>query len=407
MPKDEDRDVGVAAGGASGRAAGGVPGVRPRDARSGAQPVRGESAGQQPNSRWGAGVRLTGHSQHLPVGGGRRRGSAGSTPRARARLGEPDGILWSRLGERDRRVLELVAEHGVLTTWQLLALVFPSPARAQRRLRELAELGVLFRTQPHRAGGGSTPFHYLLGYRGACLLAARAGGSPPRPSAHADRITRALESPTLRHLLGTNQFFADLAAYERGLGTGRVPTPVGEGLRLWHSEAWLREHYRPVVRADGYGVWVERGRRLGFFLEYDTGSESLRTVAAKLEHYTGRHHDTARALTGMILFWVASRRREQGLRKALWAARGPVPVATASRDHGDQHGPAGAIWSVVTAQPGGARRVRLGELPDMIGGTEPDGTPTVLPKLPEPDEDADEYWTAIEDADLADTDDDR
>jgi hypothetical protein len=39
------------------------------------------------------------------------------------------------LAQRDRTVLALVAEHQVLTTWQLLALVFPSAARAQRRLR--------------------------------------------------------------------------------------------------------------------------------------------------------------------------------------------------------------------------------------------------------------------------------
>jgi hypothetical protein len=79
-------------------------------------------------SRSRAGRRLTGNSQTSPsVGGGRRTGGA--------RLGEPDGVVWSRLAQRDRTVLALVAEHQVLTTWQLLALVFPSAARAQRRLR--------------------------------------------------------------------------------------------------------------------------------------------------------------------------------------------------------------------------------------------------------------------------------
>ncbi len=392
MADTDDVGDGGAAAGEVGRVAGGASGVLPRKVRASAPAVVPEPAGQAVRSRSGAGVRLTGHSQHHPVGGGRRR--------VRVRLGEPDGALWSHLTPRDRQVLDLVAEHQVLTTWQLLALVFPSEARAQRRLRELAELGVLFRTQPHRAAGGSKPFHYLLGYRGAELLTAQRGAASPRPAAHLQKITRILESPTLRHLLGVNQFFADLSGYTRGLGAGRAGLPEGEGLRVWHSEAWVREYYRPHVRPDGYGLWSQHERSLGFFLEHDTGAESLLAVADKLEDYTGKHHDTARALTAMVLFWVASRRREQGLRKALWAKHSPVPVATASRDHGDPDGPAGEVWSVVAAEPDRVRRVRIDELPMMIGGTEPDGTPSVLTRLPPPTDDevdTEGYWTAYDD----------
>jgi Replication-relaxation len=303
--------------------------------------------------------------------------------------------VWSRLAHRDRTVLALVAEHQVLTTWQLLALVFPSAARAQRRLRELTELGMLFRTQPHRAQGGSAPFHYLLGYRGAQLLAAQRGASPPRPAVHAERIVRTLEAPTLRHLPGVNQFFADLAGYGRGLGKDCSALPEGEGLVSWHSETWIRKYYRPPIRPDGYGRWTQHGRSLGFFLEYDTGTEPLGRVADKLDDYTGRYLDTARQLTGMVLFWVATHRREHGLRQALEAKHCPVPIATASRDHDHPDGPAGEIWSVLTTEAHSHRRVRLGDLAPVIGGTEADGTPMVLPRLPEPsDQDryGQEYW---------------
>ncbi|GDY33901.1 hypothetical protein GTS_55340 [Gandjariella thermophila] len=307
--------------------------------------------------------------------------------------GVPDGALWARLTPRDRTVLELVAEHQVLTTEQLRALVFPSISRAQHRLLDLAEAGVLWRTQPYRAEGGSKPFHYLLGYRGAELLAAQQGTSPPRPSAHADRLRRILESPRLGHLLGVNQFFADLAGYSRraGLGTPFSPAdgrPRGEGLHTWRSEKWITEFYQHKITPDGYGCWYQDGRWLGFFLEHDTGTEPLRRVADKLDRYTAGSDDRysdgwemARQLAGMVLFWVASRRREQGLRKALQAKHSVVPVATASRDHGDPDGPAGEVWSVVTPDPHRARRVRLGELPAMIGGTIDDGTPTVLHEL--------------------------
>lgn len=269
---------------------------------------------------------------------------------------------------------------------------------------------MLFRTQLHRAQGGSAPFHYLLGYRGAQLLAAQRGASSPRPAVHADKIVRTLESPTLRHLLGVNQFFADLAGYGRGLGDDRIGLPEGEGLVSCHSETWIRKYYRPLIRPDGYGLWTQHGTSLGFFLEYDTGTEPLGRVADKLDDYTGRYLDIARQLTGMVLFWVATHRREQGLRKALGAKPCPVPIATASRDHGHPDGPAGEIWSVLATEAECHRRVRLADLPPVIGGTQPDGTPTVLPRLPEPSEEeryGQEYWCDADDHDEPNPDDDH
>ncbi|GGM82834.1 hypothetical protein GCM10012275_61680 [Longimycelium tulufanense] len=251
---------------------------------------------------------------------------------------------------------------------------------------------MVWRTQPYRAEGGSKPFHYLLGFRGAELLAAQRGAAAPRPSVHADRLRRILESPRLAHLLGVNQFFADLADYSRraGLGTPfslRDGRPEGEGLHTWRSEQWITEFYQHTITPDGYGCWYQDGVWLGFFLEHDTGTEPLRRVADKLDRYTssgqryGDGLDVARRLAGMVLIWTTSRRREQGLRKALLAKQSPVPVATASRDHGDPDGPAGEVWSVVTADAQHDRWVRLGELPEMIGGTTETGTPRVLRNL--------------------------
>ncbi|GDY31378.1 hypothetical protein GTS_30110 [Gandjariella thermophila] len=255
----------------------------------------------------------------------------------------------------------------------------------------LADLGVLWRTQPYRAEGGSKPFHYLLGYRGVELRAAHNGTSPPRPAAHADRLRRILESPRLGHLLGVNQFFAELADYSRRVGLGAFAAGergfAREGLHTWRSEESITEFYGNKITPDGYGCWHEHGRWLGFFLEHDTGTEPLRRVADKIDRYTGSGKpytdrlDVARRLAGMVLIWTSSARREQGLRKALQAKHSSVPVATASREHGHPDGPAGEVWSVVTVVPEQARRVRLGELPTVIGGTTDDGTPRVLAEL--------------------------
>jgi hypothetical protein len=97
--------------------------------------------------------------------------------------------------------------------------------------------------------------------------------------------------------------------------------------------------------------------------------------------YTERF-DRARRLAGMVLISTSTARREHGLRKALRAKISPMPVATASRDHGDPDRAAGEVWSLVTAEGDRARRVRLGALPALIGGTTDDGTPSVLANLP-------------------------
>lgn len=371
--------------GVAGSAADGMAGaVRPRGAGASAGGAGRAVAGQRGNKEPGGRARLTGHNQFLFTSAARGRSR-------RAVAGEPDGALWAQLTPRDRVVLDLVAEHRVLTTDQLRALLFPSVSRAQHRLLALAEAGVLWRTQPYRAEGGSKPFHYLLGYRGAELLAAQRGATPPRPATHADRLRRVLESPKLSHLLGVNQFFAELGEYSRrsGLGTYLVDRSGfdREGLHTWRSEESITKFYEHAITPDGYGCWHEHGRWLGFFLEHDTGTEPLQRVSDKIDRYTssGKPYtdafDRARRLAGMVLISTSTARREHGLRKALQAKTSPVPVATTSRDHGDPDGAAGEVWSLVTADTRRARRVRLGTLPDMIGGTTDNGTPTVLHEL--------------------------
>lgn len=380
---DSDREA-RAAGVADGSADGAAGAVRPRAVGASAGGVGSVGAGQRGNKAPGVRARLMGHHQSLSTSAARRRSR-------KAAAGQPDGALWAQLTPRDRTVLELVAEHHVLTTEQLHALLFPSISRAQHRLLALTDAGVLWRTQPYRAEGGSKPFHYLLGYRGAELLAAQRGATAPRPATHADRLRRILESPRLPHLLGVNQFFAELADYCRrsGLGAPFSPydgRPKGEGLHTWRSEQWITEFYERQIRPDGYGCWHQGGRWLGFFLEHDTGTEPVRRVADKLDRYTGAdqphsNNYTPAQLAGMVLIWTTSTRREHNLRKALQAKHPVVPVATAARDHGDPDGPAGEVWSMVTAVPELATRVRLDELPARIGGTTDTGTPTVLGEL--------------------------
>jgi hypothetical protein len=142
---------------------------------------------------------------------------------------------------------------------------------------------------------------------------------------------------------------------------------------------------------DGLGVWAERDVRLCFYLEYDTGTEQLRRLVEKVSAYLGEraHFRGERdrrvwveSLAGMVLFWLPSTRRETALRELLVRAEtGPLPIATAARDHGDPDGPAGQVWLPLPilgeiAPP--SRRMRIGQLAAGIGGTEPGGQPSTL-----------------------------
>ena len=66
------------------------------------------------------------------------------------------------LTNRDLRLLGWLYDHGVLTTDQIAAALFPSLGFCQRRLLKLVGLGVLTRFRPQRWEGGSFPYHYLL-----------------------------------------------------------------------------------------------------------------------------------------------------------------------------------------------------------------------------------------------------
>jgi len=283
--------------------------------------------------------------------------------------GQPVGAVWARLTERDRRILHLVSDHRVLTTDQLTVLEFGSTTRAQHRLQELHELGVLWRFRFPRAAGGSYPWHYALGYTGARLIAAQKAVRPPRPAEHQQHFERLVESPKLRHQLGVNDFFVALAGHARRQDWGRPNQPDGSGLVTWWSETQTTTPYASV-HPDGYGQWAENGRLLGFYLEYDTGTESQATVARKLNRYVGDYRTPHQDLHGMLLFSLATTRREHGIRTALARSlasiHGTLDVATTARDYGHPDGPAGPVWAPLSRQPDTVRRLRL---PDLTPAT--------------------------------------
>ncbi|MFB8008315.1 replication-relaxation family protein [Nocardia sp. NPDC056000] len=283
--------------------------------------------------------------------------------------GHPNAGPWFRLLDRDRRLLYPLNEHKMLTTDQIAALEFTSTRRAQDRLRKLREMGMLFAFRESLYGGGTSQTRHTLGYSGARLIAAARAEKPPTPAAHALSLERLACSRTLKHRLGVNGFFAALAAHRN---PARHPdTADVEALTQWWSERQCTDQFwtSPLdptpIRPDGYGCWEEDGRTVRFFLEYDTGTETLATVAAKLPDY----QDFPTDRFGILLFSLHSSHRETGIRTALRRALahgdpGPV-IATTARDLTADYDPAGPVWALLTTGNGNtvAKRLRLAELP--------------------------------------------
>jgi hypothetical protein len=255
----------------------------------------------------------------------------------------------SRLTARDQWLIELLAEHRVLTADLVAAGAFDSLPRARRRLRLLVERAVLARFR-HYIPVGTQPWRYTLGVLGEAVHAAHTGAPMPRPAKVTEKIARLAASRSLPHTLGVNRFFTGLIAHARG-------EPGGCALAEWWSERRVGETTGRFVRPDGYGLWTEPQpggsvREAGFFLEYDRGSEQHTELIGKL----GRYAELAVAgITRPIVFVFTHPAREINFIRHAIAAGWPrqLTIATTSTNYytpispartSPHDGPAGPIW---------------------------------------------------------------
>ncbi len=255
-----------------------------------------------------------------------------------------------RLMPRDRWLLDLLHHHQVFTTEQVAALGFDHVHTARNRLNLLASRQVLSRFRD-AVRPGSQSWRWTLGWIGAAYIAYRDGQPVPRPATIADRVNSLAASPRLPHLLGTNAFFVDLAAYAR--------TTPGARLGTWWSERQCRDLAGDLAHPDGHGVWTEHGHTVSFWLEYDRASEATHRVLKKLDGYQALHR--AAGLDHLVLIRMQTARQETSLHQRLRThpaiTRGGLLVATTSGDHTTH--PAGPVW----LPTGHTTRLRLADLP--------------------------------------------
>lgn len=275
--------------------------------------------------------------------------------------------LSARLTERDYAILTHLHRHRVLTTHQIQRIFFGIPQATRKRMRTLYLLNAVTCFRPWAGyGAGSAPIHWVLGKAGAAILAARQGITV-KELGYNPEIPIAVSS-RLNHQVGVNDFFSRLHYYARQLaanptntGTSTETGPdegTGAELKAWWSEQQCARLWGDLARPDAWGQWRENGNEIDFFLEHDTGSETLKRVADKLHDY--RNLADATGINTPILFWLPSSTRETNLRQLLTAT--DLPVATAVHTH-DGDGPAGPVWLPAPAQAG-QDRMRLADLAD-------------------------------------------
>lgn len=247
-----------------------------------------------------------------------------------------DGLYYRafRTTGRDRWILAMLHEHQILTTEQITTVAFGAPRTARARLNELTGLGLIERTRSNPASPGASSYLYTLAPHGAALLAAERDMDLKALRYDRARVQRAAIRPDLRHTLGCNNLMIRLAVSHDADQAGHLVTWLGalSCLRRWGDE----------VRPDAYGHYAAQGAagsECGFFLEYDTGSESVTQLAAKVRGYVrfARNH------TGHhpILIHTSHPSREARLHALLSETHGtcPVPIATATAQN-----PHEAVW---------------------------------------------------------------
>lgn len=269
-------------------------------------------------------------------------------------------FLAEHLTERDRRIARHCHLHRVLTTHHLTDLEFGSASHARARLDQLTRWRVLDRARPFTPIG-SAPWHYVLGPAGARVIAAEDGTTVADLGWRRDHTIDTVFSSQIGHILGVNTFFTTLAAYARH--------HPGAQLLAWWPQRRCAAEYGTYARPDAYAHWRDAGDEIRFFLEYDTGTEPARDVAAKLTDYTELAAATVQNIP--VLIYCHGPRREAHLRSHLTAhpgSRSGLAVATGHADTTVPDAPAGSIWQPLTPAD---RRLRLAELPRHLPADPP------------------------------------
>lgn len=286
----------------------------------------------------------------------------------------------ARLSTADRMLLDVVGRHPFLGVDDLATVLAWPAAETRRRRDTLRDGGLLRLVDPaevdersrHEVEAGLTE----LTSSGVALVAAQqgltvgaavrhnglVGGGPEQP--RGTRLSRGRYG-LLRHLAhtrGADRFFVALASGDRGTGA----PPNQAALLVWRNAvACARGRLRP----DGYGVLRAGGRRHGFFLEYDRGTQDAAAYCRKLAAYyayrdSGCYRRDYDGFPTILIVTTATETENRIARYACAAAAGrgqPLPLLITCEWRYEwralrRTGPAAPLGPVWRTPPDAARR---------------------------------------------------
>lgn len=213
--------------------------------------------------------------------------------------------ITNRITARDAAMLRLIAEHRVLTSSQLTAALFAEPGKTRARIGILRAAGLVETFRPPAVR--NPPLYCVATAKAVKLLGTAADTIATPPTGPKAAATAAALRPDLEHLRGVNEFFCRLLAAARARPEA--------ALEQWRSEWSTAKLFPARVRPDGFGRWRDGQEWSEFFLEYDTGTEPLHRLVAKIAGYADllRTADTC----SPVLFWLRTPGREQHLHALL------------------------------------------------------------------------------------------
>ena len=201
----------------------------------------------------------------------------------------------------EKRILEWLGPHPLLSADDLAVILRLSTQMAQRLLDSLSGYGLVDSTDKRLEDEASISRRYFLTHVGLKLLAAR-DGVPPRRYARHGIVAAAMPGKQgggrlqtllrqLDHTAGVNRFFVRLIA-DGGKG--------GPRLIRWLSASEAAQRFTcgdvpHWLRPDGAGDVHWQGKERRFYLEWDRGTVRLPELAEKLRVYAAYCADRCRA----------------------------------------------------------------------------------------------------------------
>ena len=242
-----------------------------------------------------------------------------------------------RLTGRDRQIIEAVYTYRVLSREQIQRSFCPSQRTANRVLSRLYHHGFLERRfLPTEFGQGYNQALYLLGERGADLLAATSGED--RDAILWTPEHNEIGPLFLEHTLAVNdvRIAVTLAAAQKGFAlTDWIDEPTLKSqemkdyvMAVWKDSRGETRKRRIAVVPDGYFVITLGGKKKAhFFLEVDRATEANRRFADKVRAYlayteSGKYQERYQTRSLRILTVTTGEKRLQNLKETTEAAGG-------------------------------------------------------------------------------------